>query len=273
MVKKIGINFAALAFMLGLQSASAQVKLNANRGHSHNDYKQEIPLLTAYYAEMGSIEADVFLKDGALFVAHEASEIKPGFTLKKIYLDPLAQFFKAKGNHPYANAALKLQLVVDVKEDYKHVLPVLLKELEAYGEVFDAKKNANAIKVVISGDMPAPADFKDYDEQLSFDGRPTTVYTEAQLTRVAMISDDLKNHTVWNGKGNPTKTDEVKMRAAINNAHKKGKPFRFCASQDSPNTWIVLERLGAVWINTHKPAKLKDFYLHQDKLGYINPTH
>ncbi|WP_431291859.1 hypothetical protein [Pedobacter sp. P26] len=86
MVKKIGINFAALAFVLGLQSASAQVKLSANRGHSHNDYKQEIPLLAAYYAEMGSIEADVFLKEGQLYVAHEASEIKPDFTLKKYTL-------------------------------------------------------------------------------------------------------------------------------------------------------------------------------------------
>ncbi|SFA46196.1 alkaline phosphatase [Pedobacter suwonensis] len=271
MVKKIAINFAAMAFVLGLQSASAQVRLNANHGHSHNDYKQDIPLLTAYYAEMGSIEADVFLKDGELYVAHEASEIKPGFTLKKKYLDPLASFFKAKGNHPYTNAALRLQLVVDVKEDYQHVLPVLLKELEAYGEVFDAKKNANAIKVVISGDMPAPADFKNYDEKLSFDGRPTTIYTDAQLGRVAMISDDLKNHTIWNGKGNPTKTDEVKLRATIEQAHQKGKPFRFWASQDSPNTWIVLERLGADWINTDKPTKLKDFYLNQDKLSYTNP--
>lgn len=271
MVKKIGINFAALAFMLGLQGASAQVKLNANRGHSHNDYKQEIPLLTAYYAEMGSIEADVFLKDGELYVAHEAAEIKPGFTLKKVYLDPLARFFKAKGNHAYTNAALKLQLVVDVKEDYQHVLPVLLKELEGFGEVFDAKKNANAIKIVISGDMPAPADFKNYDEKLSFDGRPATIYSDAQLARVAMISDDLKNHTVWNGKGNPTKTDEAKMRATIAQAHDKGKPFRFWASQDSPNTWIVLERLGVDWMNTDQPTKLRDFYLHQDKLSYTNP--
>jgi len=271
MVKKIAINFAAMAFVLGLQSASAQVRLTANHGHSHNDYKQDIPLLTAYYAEMGSIEADVFLKDGELYVAHEASEIKPGFTLKKIYLDPLASFFKSKGNHPYTNAALRLQLVVDVKEDYQHVLPVLLKELEAYGEVFDAKKNANAIKVVISGDMPAPADFKNYNEKLSFDGRPTTIYTDAQLGRVAMISDDLKNHTIWNGKGNPTKTDELKIRSTIEQAHQKGKPFRFWASQDSPNTWIVLERLGADWINTDKPTKLKDFYLNQDKLNYTNP--
>jgi alkaline phosphatase len=272
MVNKLWINFVALVILLGLQSASAQVKLDANRGHSHNDYKQGIPLLTAYFAGMGSIEADVFLKDGELYVAHEVSEIKPGFTLKKIYLDPLAQRFKANGNHPYANTALKLQLVVDVKEDYKHVLPVLLKELEAYAEVFDAKKNANAIKVVISGDMPVPADFKDYDEKLSFDGRPATVYTDAQLARVAMISDDLKNHTVWNGKGNPTKTDEAKMKAAITQAHRKGKPFRFWATQDSPNTWIVLERLGADWINTDNPNKLRDFYFHQDKLSYTNPS-
>jgi alkaline phosphatase len=39
---------------LSIQSVSAQQKLTANAGHSHNDYKQQIPLLEAYYAAMGS---------------------------------------------------------------------------------------------------------------------------------------------------------------------------------------------------------------------------
>ncbi len=34
--------------------------------HSHNDYEQPIPFWTAYNAQFGSIEADVFLVDGRL---------------------------------------------------------------------------------------------------------------------------------------------------------------------------------------------------------------
>ena len=67
-----------LFIFLGFHSVSAQQKLNAGNGHSHNDYKQQIPLLEAYYAGMGSIEADVFYRDGELYVAHDSKEIKPG---------------------------------------------------------------------------------------------------------------------------------------------------------------------------------------------------
>lgn len=252
--------------------AKAQRPLNVNSGHSHNDYHQNIPLLTAYYAGMGSIEADVFLKDGALYVAHDPSEIKAGITLKKLYLEPLAGFYRQNGNRPYSDSTHRLQLVVDIKKDYAKVLAQLTKDLEGYQDVFNSSKNSKAIRIVISGDVPVPADFKNYPDYISFDGRPYTTYTEDQLKRVAMISDDIKNYTPWNGKGNPTAPDLAKLTAVIEKAHQQDKPFRFWATQDSPNTWIVLERLGADWINTDQPEKLKEFYLHKDKLSYTNPA-
>ncbi|WP_443946802.1 alkaline phosphatase [Pedobacter sp. AW1-32] len=271
MVNKLWINCAILALGLGLHSASAQNKLSANKGHSHNDYKQQMPLLTAYSAEMGSIEADVFLRKGELYVAHDSTEIRPGRTLKKLYLDPLAQFYANNGNFPYAKHKLKLQLVVDLKQSYSEVLPELIREIAAYGTVFNNTKNQNAIKMVISGNVPEPKNFKDYPDHIAFDGRPYIAYTNNELKRVAMISDELKGYTVWNGKGNPTKADEEKLRKTIDKAHQQGKPFRFWATQDSPNTWIVLERLGVDWINTDQPVKLQEFYAHQNELTYIHP--
>lgn len=250
----------------------AQQPLSFNRGHSHNDYKQNIPLLRAYYAEMGSIEADVFLKDGQLFVAHELREIDPQLTLVNKYLEPLYQLFLKNGNRPYAEQGLKLQLVIDIKEHQQQVLPQLLKELKPYMAMVDWHANPDAVRLVISGDMPAPADFKDYPDFISFDGRPATVYTAEQLKRVAMISDDLSNYTVWNGKGTPTKPDELKLKAVIAASHQKNKPFRFWATQDSPNTWVELEKFGVDWINTDAPEKMHDFYLHRDKLSYTNPV-
>lgn len=266
------IRCALFAGALFASEAKAQRSLNVNSGHSHNDYHQNIPLLTAYYAGIGSIEADVFLKDGELYVAHDPSEIKTGVTLKKMYLEPLAGFYRQNGNHAYSDSTKRLQLVVDIKKDYVKVLARLIKDLEAYPEVFNSSKNSRAIRIVISGDVPAPADFKNYPDYISFDGRPYTTYTEDQLKRVAMISDDIKNYTPWNGKGNPTTPDLAKLTAVIEKAHQQHKPFRFWATQDSPNTWIVLERLGADWINTDQPDKLKEFYLHRDKLSYTNPV-
>jgi len=163
-------------------------------------------------------------------------------------------------------------LVVDIKTDYQHVLPVLIADLKAFNNTFNSSKNPNAIKIAISGDVPKPEGFKNYPDYISFDGRPYINYTDDQLKQVAMISDDIKNYTTWNGKGTPTKTDVLKLRAAIDKAHQYHKPFRFWATQDSPNTWVELEKLGADWINTDLPEKLHDFYSGRDKLTYTNPV-
>ncbi|WP_316752406.1 alkaline phosphatase [Pedobacter gandavensis] len=266
------IRSAVFAGVLFAVEAKAQHTLSFNSGHSHNDYRQNIPLLTAYYAGMGAIEADVFLKNGVLYVAHDVSEIKADATLKALYLEPLAKFFRQNGNKAYADSKMKLQLVVDIKENHPAVLAQLIKDLAAYPGVFNDVRNPNAIRIVISGDVPQPQNFPDFPEYLSFDGRPNISYTADQLKRIAMISDDLKNYTSWNGKGNPTPGDLTMLKSLIDRAHAQHKPFRFWATQDSPNTWIVLERLGADWINTDQPGKLKDFYVHKDKLTYTNPV-
>lgn len=261
------IIFAAAILFPSVISAQ---NISANRGHSHNDYHQNIPLLQAYYAGMGSVESDVFLKDGELFVAHEASELKAERTLTNLYLSPLASLYKNNGNQAFKNTNQKLQLVIDIKQDHVNVLNKLIAELKAFGNVFNTSSNPNAIKIVISGDMPVPADFNNWPDYIYFDGRPETKYTAEELKRIAMISQDIKKYSVWNGKGVPSPTDFAKMKKVIDDAHQAGKPFRFWATADSPNTWIVLSRLGADWINTDHPQQLADFYLHQAKLTFTN---
>jgi len=266
------IIFSTLSLCLLFSKAEAQSGLSSNNGHSHNDYHQPIPLLSSYHAGMGSIEADVFLKNGQLYVAHDSTEISQDATLRKLYLEPLAKFYVKNGNRPYQNPAYKLQLVIDIKDDHQRVLPALIKELESFNTIFDQTKNPKAITIAISGDVPAPAAFQNYPEYISFDGRPYIEYTSAQLKRVVMISDDIKNYTVWNGKGTPTKADELKLKSAIEKAHQQQKPFRFWGTQDSQNTWLELQRMGVDWINTDQPERLHDFYQHKDKLSFTNPV-
>jgi alkaline phosphatase len=263
---------ATLCLCLLYSKVQAQSGLSFNNGHSHNDYHQNIPLLRSYYAGMGSVEADVFLKNGQLYVAHDTTEISQDATLRKLYLEPLAKFYAKNGNRPYPDARHKLQLIIDIKEDYQLVLPVLIRELKSFNVIFDRTNNPGAIAIVISGDMPVPSAFNNYPSYISFDGRPYTNYTAGQLERVAMISDDIKNYTEWNGKGTPTKADELKLRAVIDKAHAQHKPFRFWGTQDSPNTWVELERMGTDWINTDHPEQLHTFYEHKDKLSYTNPV-
>ena len=51
--------------------------------HSHNDYAQERPFWGAYEAGADSIEADVYLVDGDLLVAHTRKELKKENTLRR----------------------------------------------------------------------------------------------------------------------------------------------------------------------------------------------
>src|SRR5690349_3094875 len=56
---------------------------------AHNDYVRSNPFHTAYNLRVGYIEADVFLVDNALLVAHTRLEINPDKTLERLYLEPL----------------------------------------------------------------------------------------------------------------------------------------------------------------------------------------
>ncbi|MBL4676647.1 MAG: alkaline phosphatase [Mucilaginibacter sp.] len=221
---------------------------------------------------MGSIEADVYLHEGKLYVAHEKKEIAPNRTLENLYLKPLAERFQQNGGKPYADTALHLQLVIDIKEDHEHVIPELIRELKPYLQMFNSPTNRNAVRIALSGDMPAPANFDTYPDYIYFDGRPNIPYTPQQLEHVAMISDALTDYTKWNGKGTPTPADSLKLRSMVNAAHTMGKPFRFWATQDSPNTWIQLEKLGVDWINTDHPQQLHDFLINRRKLEYTKAT-
>ena len=64
--------------------------------HSHNDYEQKIPFLTAYNAEFGSIEADIFLQNDSLYIAHDTEELKLHRTLREYYLELLVKLVKAE---------------------------------------------------------------------------------------------------------------------------------------------------------------------------------
>lgn len=254
----------------GIQSVSAQQKLTANNGHSHNDYMQQIPLLEAYYSGIGSIEADVFYRNGELYVAHESEEIKAGVTLRKIYIDPLVALFRKNGNHAFENPQRNLQLVIDIKEDYPNVLATLLKQLKGYESVFDPEKTPYAIKIVISGDGPPADKFGNYPNFIFFDGRPGKNYTSDQLKRIGMISDDISKYSNWNGKGTPTPPDLKKMKAVISKAHEMNKPFRFWATKSNQNSWKELEQMGVDWLGTDRPRALNEFYENRSKVEFVN---
>lgn len=244
--------------MYGEQSSTKAVSV---RGHSHNDYERDIPFWRAYHAGMESIEVDLFVRKDSLYAAHDPSQIEVGKTLEQLYLKPLAKLFKSHGNHAFANPDKKLQLMLDLKDSYTLIMPHLVKLLDAYKTMLYSQDNKDGIKVVLSGSTPAPALFDNYPDYIFYDGRLDIPYTKAQLQRVALISADLHSFTHWNGKGSPARKEMAMIEAAAQQAAAYGKPFRLWGTPESPNTWIILEKLGVTWLNTDKPDVLQE-YLH-----------
>ena len=116
--------------------------------------------------EFGSIEADIFLQDDKLLVAHEAKELNADRTLENLYLNPLQKLVNINKGFPYADSNKELQLLIDVKTDSVHTLDKLIEILQRYPSIIQCNK----IKIAISGNRPSPEKFISYPNYIYFDG-------------------------------------------------------------------------------------------------------
>lgn len=189
-----------------LLSAQSRVYSSVENVHSHNDYLQNVPFYTAYSTRCASIEADVFLVDGELYVAHKENEINKARKLRNLYLNPIREQFEMNGGSGYPNGK-SFQLLIDLKTDYKETMKVLEQQLLEYRDCFDVKKNPLAVRVVVSGFLPSPEEFSNYADFIFFDGRPRFIYTPEQSLRIPMMSTSFRTLTQWNGLGRMVETD------------------------------------------------------------------
>src|SRR5580704_14185709 len=76
-------------------------KYSVANAHSHNDYENPLPFYTAYNVQFGSIEADIFLQNGELIVAHDTIELQRHRTLAEFYLKRLIRFVQTNRGFAY----------------------------------------------------------------------------------------------------------------------------------------------------------------------------
>ncbi len=244
----------SLIFMLlvavAVLPASAQLNYAATQAHSHNDYAQANPLLGAFGLQCGSIEADVFLQNGELMVAHTPREITAGKTLQSLYLDPLQSQLKA-------GKMYSLQLLIDLKTPFNPTLDTLVSQLKCYPELVGEGK---PLKIVVSGSMPAASDFEKYPAWIGFDGRFDQVYSSQALNRVALFSAPFSVVSPWKGQGLFPKEDREKLVELVNTAHQKGKKVRFWGTTDTEAVWKELMAVNTDWIGTDTPASLINYF-------------
>ena len=130
--------------------------------HSHNDYAQRVPFYQAYAQQVSSIEADVFLHDGQLLVGHDVEDLRADMTFEALYVEPIVTLFARNGGRAFRDSDRTLQLMVELKSETDPTLRAVAALLGRWPEVFDPEVNPAAVRVAVTGRVPAPEAFDRY---------------------------------------------------------------------------------------------------------------
>lgn len=220
---------------------------------AHNDYVKPNPFFRAYDLKVQYIESDVFLENGTLLVAHTKQEIDPSKTLESMYLIPLSKKAKESNGVLYG-----VTLMIDLKTEGVPTLKALVKTLEKFPELISCK----GLSFTISGSYPPPAQWLNYPDYITFDGRPNVDYTSAQVKKLRLISTSFGSVSSWQGTGDIPEEDVKKMKLVIGQAHKLNMPVRFWGSPDQENAWAKFIDLGVDVLNSDNIELLSKFLKH-----------
>jgi alkaline phosphatase len=254
----------ALLLNMGM-AASAQIKAyTVADAHSHNDYKNNIPFYRAYEKGFGSIEADVYAVNGRLMVAHDKKEISAKRSLKILYIDPLIEKFNRDPQR-------HLRLLIEIKEDYKAILPLVISELKPLEKYFAYDGHPGRLSIVMTGAVPPAAVMPNYPDWISFDVDHLDGFTAAQWKKIGLVSFPLSKYVHWNGKG-VFNTEEIKrIKGGIDSVHNAGKKVRFYETLDTKSSWLAMLRLGVDVIGTDDIEGLGNFLNRKETSEYTAP--
>jgi len=239
------------------------------RAHAHNDYEHPRPLLDALDHRFGSVEADIFLVDGQLLVAHDPEDLDPARTLDALYLDPLAARVRAHHGSVYRGHRGSLQLLVDLKTEGSSTYRELDRLLRRHRHLFTTYAHGRVfpgpVTAVISGDRAARGPMEAQSVRRAFyDGRLTDLGGPAPASFAPLISDNWTRHFTWQGVGAFPAAERQKLHDIVRTAHARGQRVRFWATPDQPGpqrdaVWTELLAAGVDHLNTDDLEGLEAF--------------
>ncbi|MFO0848561.1 MAG: phosphatidylinositol-specific phospholipase C/glycerophosphodiester phosphodiesterase family protein [Gemmataceae bacterium] len=230
--------------------------------HAHNDYEQTRPLFDALDQGFCSVEADIYLIDGQLLVAHDRKDAKPGRTLERLYLDPLRERVTANGGKVYRDGP-PFYLLVDVKTGAEATYRALDKVLAGYADILSVSRNGQhqpkAVTVVLSGNRAKDLIAKQPVRYVGIDGRPEDLDSDAPADLLPWVSGNWALSFRWQGNGPMPAAERAKLREMVRKAHARGRLVRFWATPEKEAVWKELRAAGVDLINTDKLADLRAF--------------
>jgi Glycerophosphoryl diester phosphodiesterase family len=235
---------------------------------AHNDYQHPRPLTTALECGFGAVEADIFLVDGQLLVAHDRDQVRPERTLEALYLDPLRERVHANGGVVYRGSIEPLRLFIDFKSPAATMYPTLRQTLERYNDMLTSWEadgvHERAVTVVLTGGRPSVDEVaREQVRRVALDGHMTDDRdSDAPAAVMPELSGEWKTMFQWDGRGAMPADERGKLRALVERVHAKGRRLRLWGAPDNAATWSELLAAGVDRINTDDLSGLRDFLLH-----------
>lgn len=232
-------------------------------GHAHNDYLNRRPLHEALENGLISVEADVHLMKGELYVAH----IRPLWrnkkrTLENLYLKPLKAHIEKNNGTIYPNYGGQFYLMIDFKNGSAEMYNRLKELLEKYRSILSIVENEKAqpgaVKVFLSGSRPTQEVLNDEPKLATLDGRPSDIGKGFSADVMPVISDSYRSWFRWRGHGKMPEHEQQKLKELASSVHAEEKKLRLWASPDNANAWRTFQQLGVDLINTDKPKKFAE---------------
>ncbi|RYY34495.1 MAG: hypothetical protein EOP46_13245 [Sphingobacteriaceae bacterium] len=230
---------------------------------AHNDYWHKHPLHDALQNGYTHIEADIFLRNKKLVVAHFFPFFKKNRTLEKLYLEPLYNMINQQGQ-VFKGYNTPITLMIDIKsganDTYKALKPILEKYKSMLSSYEDGRVHYRMVTIVLSGHKPYDMikneqyRFAFIDEDLRKIGRDdamTEVYPMASCRYSSLLN--------WKGKGEMPADERIRLLNYVSKAHSMGKKVRLWASPENKQVWEQLLNCGVDLINTDELVALKNF--------------
>lgn len=232
------------------------------QGHSHNDYWRTNPLTDALRLGFKSVEADVFLVDGALLVGHSVQELQPRLTLESLYLVPL-QALMQKNKGLYRKAGI-LYLYIDFKTEGKATYEQLVPVLQKYEDMLVTPHNSRkkrGVQVILTGNYPREQVLADAHRLVYLDGKVEELAGKLEATYFPVVSGNWASSFKWRGEGKMPPAEEKLLHEWHNLAQQNGQRIRFWnISETNPG------QTKAIW---QELLKYKTMLIGTDHLDWL----
>lgn len=266
MYKRLLVIFLLLNLVFHNCSSAQTIPLP--NGFAHNDYMHKHPLFEALQNGFANIEADIFLLDKRLVVAHYFPFFKGGRTLENLYLKPLHDYVQ-QHNGVYNHYNKPVILMIDIKSDANRTYLALEPLLQKYADMLSYDQNGvfvpGKITVVLSGNKPFGLLEGEKRRIAFFDTDFGHVDQDQKSGELyAMSSCKYSKILHWTGHGLIPERQEERLKQLISIAHAKGRKVRLWASPENDAVWNELLADGVDLINTDKLVTLKTYLLSHD---------